>query len=129
VTRKNLVEALTGVHSIYTYNGRRFDLPFIEAHVGIDLESEFYHHDLMYECWKHNLRGGFKAVEQQLKIPRKLKDVNGYQAVLLWQEYKLYGNKKALNTLLEYNKEDVVNLKALRAKLSEYEIQQNGERG
>ncbi len=122
VTRENLINALKGVHAIYTYNGRRFDLPFIEAFIGIDLSVEFYHHDLMYDCWKHNLRGGFKAVERQLKIPRQLKDVDGFMAVLLWYKYKYYGNKRALNLLLQYNKEDVVNLKALREKLDEYHL-------
>ena len=28
----------------------------------------------------------------------------------LWENYKKYGNRDALNLLLEYNKEDVINL-------------------
>jgi uncharacterized protein YprB with RNaseH-like and TPR domain len=121
-TRNNLISALHNVHTIYTYNGSRFDLPFIESCIGIDLTSEFNHRDLMYDCWKHNLRGGFKNVERQLKIPRQMKDVNGFMAVQLWWKYKNYGNKKALDLLLQYNKEDVVNLKALRHKLNEYHL-------
>ena len=42
-----------------------------------------------------------------------LDGVDGYFAVLLWQEYKRSGNKKALETLLAYNIEDVVNLEIL----------------
>jgi len=71
----------------------------------------------MYDCWRCNLRGGFKAVEQQLGIPRKLKGVDGYDAVLLWQQYKNNGDHRALKQLLRYNQEDVVNLKALRERL------------
>lgn len=122
ITRENLISSLHNVQMIYTYNGSRFDLPFIENFIGIDLASEFSHRDLMYDCWKNNLRGGFKSVERQLKIPRQMKDVNGLMAVHWWWKYKNYNNKKALDLLLQYNKEDVVNLKALRHKLDEYQF-------
>jgi len=113
----NLLEAVDGVQTIYTYNGSRFDLPFINGSLGIDLETLAAHHDLMYDCWRCNLKGGFKAVEQQLGIPLRLQGVIGWDAVLLWQRYQNYGDQKALATLLEYNKEDVVNLKVLRERL------------
>jgi uncharacterized protein YprB with RNaseH-like and TPR domain len=71
----------------------------------------------MYDCWRCNLYGGFKAVERQLGIPRRLKGVNGYEAVQLWWSYLKGGNQSALALLLEYNREDVVNLKALRERL------------
>ena len=119
VTRGNLVTALRDVKTIYTYNGRRFDLPFIASSIGIDLETEFDHYDLMYDCWRNNLYGGFKAVEQQLGIRRQLQDIDGYEAVQLWWRYRKGGKQNALDTLLEYNKEDVVNLKALRERLEE----------
>jgi len=122
VTRGNLITALRGVSAIYTYNGSRFDLPFIAASLGVDLATEFYHRDLMYDCWRNNLYGGFKAVEQQLGIPRQLKDVNGFEAVQLWWRYQKGGNQNALALLLEYNKEDVINLKALRERLTENSV-------
>ena len=121
INKTNLLTSLEGVQTIYTYNGKRFDIPFIEMFLGIDLSSAFYHHDLMYDCWRYNLKGGFKAVERQLKIPRQLQDINGAEAVLLWQNYKNFGNRKALDLLLQYNKEDVVNLKSLREKLADYQ--------
>ena len=120
ITRENLIGALHNVRSIYTYNGRRFDLPFIHNAIGVDLESLYDHYDLMYSCWRNNLKGGFKAVERQLKISRRLQDMDGFQAVQLWKHYTRYGNKKALEILLEYNREDVVNLKKLRECLREY---------
>jgi uncharacterized protein YprB with RNaseH-like and TPR domain len=120
VTRENLIGALHNVRSIYTYNGRRFDLPFIHNAIGVDLESLYEHCDLMYACWRNNLKGGFKAVERQLKISRRLQDMDGYKAVQLWKHYTRYGNKKALELLLEYNREDAVNLKKLRERLMEY---------
>jgi uncharacterized protein YprB with RNaseH-like and TPR domain len=114
ITRDSLLEALKGVDIIYTYNGMRFDLPFIHHCLGIKLAEIFNHHDLMYDCWRNNLYGGFKAVERQLGIERKLVGMDGYQAVRMWWRYVELFDLEALDTLLEYNKEDVLNLKILR---------------
>jgi uncharacterized protein YprB with RNaseH-like and TPR domain len=118
VTRGNLITALRDVNTIYTYNGARFDLRFITNSLGIDLATEYYHRDLMYDCWRCNLYGGFKVVERRLGIPRRLQGIGGYEAVQLWWSYVKGGNESALALLLEYNKEDVVNLKVLRERLS-----------
>jgi len=118
VTVDNLMKAVDGVSTIYTYNGSRFDLPFINGVLGIDLETIAHHHDLMHDCWRCNLFGGFKAVEQQLGISRKLQGITGLDAVLLWQRYRDHGDRRALDLLLEYNKEDVMNLRMLRERLS-----------
>jgi uncharacterized protein YprB with RNaseH-like and TPR domain len=117
VTRDNLLVSIEGVDKIYTYNGSRFDLPFIHGSLGIDLADVFHHHDLMYDCWRCNLKGGFKAVEQQLGIPRQLKGIDGFDAIKLWWRYLEYDDQNALSTLLQYNKEDVTNLKVLRERL------------
>ena len=117
ITRDSLLEALRMVKTIFTYNGSRFDLPFINAALGIDLSGLFVHCDLMYDCWQSNLYGGFKAVEAQLGIRRQLKGIKGWDAIVLWQKYSHYGDQNALALLLQYNKEDVVNLKALRERL------------
>jgi uncharacterized protein len=117
ITKSAISESLEGVSSIYTYNGHRFDLPFIDSQYNLDLEAQFNHCDLMHHCWKQNLYGGLKAVEQCLGIERKLKEVNGYEAIRLWWQYVDYADPIALNTLLEYNKEDVINLKYLKERL------------
>jgi uncharacterized protein YprB with RNaseH-like and TPR domain len=72
----------------------------------------------MYDCWRSNLYGGFKAVEKRLGIERRLVEIDGYQAVRLWWRYVNDYDEDALNTLLEYNKEDVMNLKTLRECLT-----------
>jgi uncharacterized protein YprB with RNaseH-like and TPR domain len=117
ITSYSLLETLEDVDIIYTYNGRRFDLPFINVQLGVNLEELFNHRDLMYDCWRCNLRGGFKAVERQLGIPRKLVEVDGRIAVHLWWRYVDSFDLEALDTLLAYNKEDVVNLKELKERL------------
>jgi len=118
VTEDNLAKALENVTRIYTYNGGRFDLPFINAFLGVNLAAEFHHHDLMYDCWRNNLYGGFKAVERQLGIPRELEGIGGLEAVWLWWRYRKQGDENALELLLKYNKEDVVNLRVLRERLA-----------
>jgi uncharacterized protein YprB with RNaseH-like and TPR domain len=114
VTSDNILQTLDGVGTVYTYNGSSFDLPFIYYRLGINLAQLFNHCDLMYHCWRNNLYGGFKAVERQLGIERRLKEVDGFEAVRLWWRYVNDYDEEALAMLLEYNKEDVVNLKSLK---------------
>ena len=114
---EKLLAALRGVDEIYSYNGSRFDLPFIAAKLRVDLRACFKHTDLMYDCWRNKLKGGLKAVERQLGIDRRLKGVDGFMAVKLWYEYVNNHDRRALATLLEYNREDVVNLQVLRQRL------------
>lgn len=118
VTDGSVFNTLKGVHTIFTYNGHRFDLPFIHAHTGIDLAQKYHHRDLMNDCWNRGLYGGFKAVEQKLGINRKLKGIDGREAVRLWWKYINDYDCKALDLLLRYNAEDVINLKVLREKLA-----------
>ena len=117
ITAESILEALQGVDVLYTYNGSRFDLPFIQNCLGINLTKTLTHIDLMYHCWRKNLYGGLKSVERQLGIGRHLTDVNGYEAVRLWWRYLNSCDTDALNKLLQYNKEDVVNLKYIKERL------------
>ena len=117
ISRSKLIDALDNTSMLYTYNGSRFDLPFINAKLGIDLVEHCTHEDLMYACWKQKLKGGLKSVERQLGIERELTDVNGLMAIQLWNEYADYGNEDSLAKLLRYNEEDVVNLRTLRELL------------
>jgi uncharacterized protein len=118
ITADAIMEAVKGVTALYTYNGRRFDLPFIYACCGVNLEKECRHIDLMNHCWQNNLFGGLKAVERSLGIDRNIKEVDGLEAIRLWWRYVNDYDKEALKILLDYNREDVVNLKTLKHKLA-----------
>ena len=97
---------------IVTYNGKSFDLPFIESYFGISLGQA--HIDLRYILASLGFSGGLKGCEKQLLIDRgNLEDVDGYFAVMLWYDYKQNKNQKALETLLAYNIQDTVNLETL----------------
>ena len=114
-------QALEGVEAICTYNGSRFDLPVIRRRLGLDLCAAFQSHDLMYACWRHGLFGGLKRVEEQLRIPRRSKGVDGMEAMRLWSRYEDGGDEQALQRLLTYNGEDVLNLPVLEGRLKELE--------
>lgn len=113
----NLWNALDGVTKILTYNGARFDLPVIKRAVKLDLNKYFECQDLMYDCWRRNLYGGLKRVEEQLGIERASRGIDGLMAMRLWERFRVYGEEEALQTLLEYNREDAVNLYYLEACL------------
>lgn len=98
---------------IVTFNGKRFDIPFIRRTFG-ELPDYQAHIDLLYPLRKLGYRGGLKSIEVQLGLEREgaLKEVDGFLAVLLWREYER-GSRAALDTLVRYNLEDVVNLQYL----------------
>jgi len=97
---------------IITYNGKGFDIPFIEKQFRIKLEQS--HIDLRFVLSSLGFSGGLKGCERQLGINRgELSGVDGYFAVLLWHDYIRNNNHRALETLLAYNIEDVVNLEKL----------------
>lgn len=121
VTAFNLLDALREVELIKTYNGDRFDLPVIQQKLGIDLKALYQHDDLMYRCWRQNLKGGLKAVERQLGLERQTQGVDGLQAMALWAEWEGLGNRQALERLLLYNREDVELLEQVEFRLEKLE--------
>jgi len=118
ISAHRILELLKGVQVVYTFGGSDFDLPFLKRHYGIDLRNDFRHRDLRYECRNRNLCGGLKAVERQLGICRIRSDVDGREAVRLWWRYWNSHDYTALRALLDYNREDVLNLKTLKQLLA-----------
>jgi uncharacterized protein len=97
---------------IVTYNGKSFDVPFIERYFGISMDHA--HIDLRYILGSLGYKGGLKFCETRLGIKRgDLTDVDGFFAVLLWYDFQKNGNEKALETLLAYNIQDVLSLEHL----------------
>ncbi|MBW2061720.1 MAG: ribonuclease H-like domain-containing protein [Deltaproteobacteria bacterium] len=97
---------------IITYNGKCFDVPFIENYFKIKINHA--HIDLRYLLKSVGIAGGLKQCEKQVGLHRnELDGVDGYFAVLLWHDFQNTGNKRALETLLAYNIEDVLSLETL----------------
>lgn len=120
-TALNLLEALGDTELIKTYNGDRFDLPVIQQRLGVDLKALFPHEDIMYRCWRQNLKGGLKAVERQLGLERQTQGVDGLQAMALWAEWQTWGRRDSLERLLLYNREDVELLEQVEKRLEKLE--------
>jgi len=97
---------------IVSYNGKSFDIPFIETFFNIRLNHAQI--DLRYVLYSLGFRGGLKRAERQLGNDRgALRDIDGFFAVLLWDEYQKSGDQKVLDTLLAYNVQDTVTLENL----------------
>ena len=97
---------------IVTFNGKTFDLPFIEYK--FNEKYDYIHLDLRFMLKEFGFSGGLKNIEKELGINRgdEIANIDGREAVRLWRKYKL-GDKDALNLLLKYNHEDIINLKYL----------------
>ncbi len=115
VRGKNLeqfAEDIQKYRVVVTYNGKCFDVPVLEA--GLKIGMRQAHIDLRFLLKGLGYTGGLKGCEKKLGIDREeLDGVNGYFAVLLWNDYRRKGNPKALETLLAYNTLDAVNLHRL----------------
>ena len=97
---------------LVTYNGKSFDIPFIEKYFNIKLNHAQI--DLRYTLKSLGYGGGLKSCEKQLGLNRDgLEGVDGYFAIHLWNEYYYNANQDALKTLLAYNIEDSINLERL----------------
>jgi len=97
---------------IVSYNGKCFDIPFIERDLGLRLDQ--VHIDLRYILASLGYKGGLKRCETLLGIDRgELEGLDGFFAVLLWHDYRRNNNLNALDTLLAYNLRDAVSLETL----------------
>jgi len=117
VTAEAINDFLAGSSEVLTYNGHRFDLPIIKSETGVDIRAGFRCRDLMHDCWRRNLKGGLKNVEKQLDIGRETEGVDGRMAMRLWRRYVEYDDEDAMKLLLQYNRDDIVNLETLRQTL------------
>lgn len=99
---------------IITYNGSSFDIPFIKKRYP-NLLPNVPHIDLRVACSRVGLTGGLKEIEKILDIRRNkiIEKLYGGDVLLLWKMFKSSGDDYYLNLLVEYNEEDVINLKII----------------
>ncbi len=116
LTAEAVREEFANAKLLATFNGRRFDVPFLEESLGIDIDTP--HLDLMYPCRRVGLSGGLKPIETELGIDRDRPDLSGRDAIRLWRKHQR-GDDGALETLVSYNRDDTVNLQRLADTISE----------
>ncbi len=99
---------------IVTFYGANFDLPMIEKRFH-SLKFKQIHLDLCPTLRQIGVTGGLKKIEKQLGISRgdDVDGLGGLDAIRLWNRYANLGDEQALETLIAYNREDVVNLEYL----------------
>jgi uncharacterized protein YprB with RNaseH-like and TPR domain len=95
---------------LVTYNGARFDIPFLESSLDVSVRTP--HLDAMGVCHALDLTGGLTSAESALGVERSRPDISGRDAVRLWREHEA-GVDGALETLIDYNREDTTNLRAV----------------
>ena len=100
-----------------TFNGSSFDIPFINK-IYPDLLPNIPNFDVRSVTDRLNLKGGLKEIEKKLKIKRNkiIEKFYGGDALTLWRMYRVTNDEYYLKLLIEYNEEDIINLK----KIAEY---------
>ncbi|MFW6458756.1 MAG: ribonuclease H-like domain-containing protein [Halodesulfurarchaeum sp.] len=116
LTREALAAEFADAKLIGTFNGKQFDVPFLEH--AFDLDIDLPHLDLRFLGDRVGFGGGLKRVERDLGIERDRPDISGRDAVRLWHEYDRGGDADALETLIAYNRDDARNLATLADELT-----------
>jgi len=93
---------------IVTFNGTKFDCPFLKKKFN-DIEvTKKPNMDLMYLCKVFGLMHGQKKIEIQIGFdrPKEVAECDGKEAIVLWYKF-LFGNDSALKDMIIYNFYDI----------------------
>ncbi len=128
---ENFRDIISNYSMIVTFFGSGFDLPMLTKRFP-GLKFDQLHIDLCPTLRRVGIRGGLKKIEKEIGISRgdELEGLNGYDAILLWQRYQRNRDDSALEKLIAYNREDVVNLEKLAEiafeKLKDHTLEKAG---
>lgn len=116
----DVLEFLDALELVITFNGSTFDWPRLLHHFHIP-ELNSAHIDLRWPAYHAGYQGGLKSIESQLGMsrPAELKDISGWEAVLLWESWKK-GNHKAREQLIQYCQQDVLSLREVTRRLCDF---------
>lgn len=111
-----LFDSISPEDILVTYNGKRFDIPFLEKEFHFRVKNPQL--DLMNLLHSIGIKGGLKKSEVLLGLvrPEEIAGMDGREAPLLWFEYQRTNNKEALEKLIAYNREDTKNLEIVLEK-------------
>lgn len=121
---KKLLENEISKHKmVITFNGSSFDLPAIKRY--FDFNFKIPHIDLRFVCQKIGLTGGLEQIERKIGVKRKEETFKDeIDIAFLWRRWRMTGERKYLDLLVQYNEEDIVNLKPI-AEYAVRKIEQN----
>lgn len=111
---ENFRDYISHYSMIVTFFGASFDIPMILKKFH-NLRIDQIHLDLCPTLRSVGFQGGLKKIEKQVGINRgeDTDGLTGFDAIKLWRRYTMNRDQKALETLIAYNREDVVNLETL----------------
>jgi uncharacterized protein len=98
---------------LVTFNGRMFDVPFLEVRFP-QLRAPAAHIDLRFLLHRLGYSGGLKRIEQVLGVGDRsgVEGIYGRDAVRLWEEFRR-GQTASLERLIQYNRADTINLEPI----------------
>jgi uncharacterized protein len=110
----SLKRELSRYKLIVTFNGSTFDIPFIKKRYP-NLLPPIPNFDLRVACNRVGLKGGLKDIEKEFGIKRNkaIEKMYGGDVLLLWKMFRASGDDYYLRLLVEYNEDDVFNLKKI----------------
>ena len=126
LTTENLNRELRNYKCLITFYGAAFDIPFLQRTFR-GIEFPMPHFDLCFAAKRLGIKGGLKKLEGDFGIVRdeSVQGLDGYDAVKLWEQYRA-GSCEAMDRLIQYNREDTVNLMAIAPILYERLRQSTG---
>jgi len=115
---QELKQELSKYSIIVTYNGATHDIPYLKKRYK-DLIPNIPIIDIKTSAQRLGYKGGLKKIEKEFKIKRSkiIDNFHGGDPKRLYRMYKATGDDYYLNLLIEYNEDDIVNLKIITEKL------------
>ena len=116
--RETLRKAFDGCKMLITYNGLYFDVPKVKQEFPGIIREGTPVIDLYRFAKNLELDTNLKVLENTLGIER-LEDYQKKRGIAtkLWRKYSQYNDALALNMLLEYNRQDTINLYPIAEEL------------
>ncbi|MGI0148482.1 MAG: ribonuclease H-like domain-containing protein, partial [Thermoplasmata archaeon] len=99
---EKLPGAIQGMKLLVTFNGSRFDVPFLRKAFP-RMAFDQIHMDVLHPLRRLGFVGGLKSIEAEMGISRsdETTGLRGFDAIRLWHAYEA-GDDDALDLLLEY---------------------------
>lgn len=120
---------LKGKKAFVTFNGRAFDIPYIEGRLAyygdteISLVDDYYNFDLLHfsRCAFKGMYESYRLKEMEAHVLKKFRknDIDGSEVDYYYSRYLQTHNVNFIRPIIEHNLTDIVSLAELTGKLVE----------